>query len=81
MHPFAVPGEIVTCERGHYICQVAEPLVADTVMMPSAFREWRKEDEHKMYDPVRPCSQCGASFVRNGPRGGFQLHVSDEWRP
>lgn len=80
MTPFASPGEIVTCEDGHPICEVAEPLMKNMKLSVLSFRDW-KIDKPKPGDRLNStCPQCGERWIKDGETGPWALHVNGEWR-
>jgi hypothetical protein len=77
-------GEIVTCENGHEICDVAEDIEASSIVRRNQFTAWR-QPEHAAGDgpaAIGPCTVCGARWV-GVPEGktGSYLHIGDQWRP
>ncbi len=82
---FAKAGELVTCENGHEICEVATDLHTQAKITASQFRNWRFPIDTTPGNTVPNCPQCGAKFMGHPepdkfPEGG-KLHVGDEWRP
>jgi hypothetical protein len=78
MTVFANRGERVTCDRGHIICTVAEPLQGMTPMTANLFTNWQQD--HRYNAPIRPCQVCGAPWLRSVAPGGFQIRLETGWR-
>ena len=75
----AKAGEQVTCENGHPICTVAEPIVSHSIVRPGQFKDWTWDYDPKSHEQVAPCQICGKQFM--GTVGGVSmLHVGDQWR-
>lgn len=75
---FAIPGEIVTCENGHNICEVAKELRRwETVTAADSFKNWTFEYTPKAGTPVPKCPTCGRRFIKSG---AF-VCIAGEWRP
>lgn len=78
---FAKIGEIVTCEAGHEICEVASALVRHERISHQSFTKWRFEElERANSGSVLPCPQCGALYIRGQSFRGADIHFQDGWR-
>lgn len=58
---YALRGEVVTCENGHPVCELARDVPLsdghDAMLRHSDFVNWRSGEES------RYCPVCGASFI------------------
>jgi hypothetical protein len=76
---FASEGEKVTCENGHFICEVAADLYKQQRgPLAEQFRNWQQA-EPKNGDPIRPCEVCGAAYLIVNGIGGARLHTERGW--
>ena len=73
---FAKKGELVTCDKGHPICRVAEDIDRGGRITTKLFDEWTITPP-KPFEKIEPC-WCGSEYIRTD---GRQLHVGGEWRP
>lgn len=78
MTVFGNPGEHVTCDRGHIICTVAEPLRVMSPIVPSLFKDWQQPQQNNA--PIEPCRHCGAPWLRQVRPGGYQIRLASGWR-
>ena len=78
----AKAGEIVTCESGHEICDVAEDIYGHGRIASKQFANFRWDYAPKSGETVPNCPQCGARFIlaRAPHLGGGVVHIDDEWR-
>lgn len=75
-------GEVVTCENGHEICDVARDIFLHDHVSPSQFTNWRNQPAPQPGENIRPCHECGADYISAPGRfGGHKLRVAGEWRP
>ena len=76
---YAKAGEIVTCETGHEICEVAKTLHVGDLIQAEQFINWRDREAPEPRDPIDAyCKTCGERYIRGV--GGYQLHFADGWR-
>ena len=73
-------GTVVTCERGHPICELATTLAAGvTGPLPEHFTGWRAPNEAPaLHAPVVGCATCGARYVVSFPGA---VHTDAGWWP
>ena len=78
---YASKGEVVTCENGHEICDMAKDVFVDDCLMVEQFENWRNQKPPMPCEVITPCQTCGAPFVKSEmPFGGTWLHINGEWR-
>lgn len=75
--PLATAGELLTCENGHVIAEVARDLMPFEMISPGDFTHWRMGKPTS--DEVAPC-MCGALYINVKSFGGVYPHIGDEWR-
>ncbi len=74
-------GEVVTCQNGHQICDVAVDIARHSPgPLVSQFSNWRDIQEPKIGEIIPPCPHCGAPFIERGLLSA-RLHIGEEWRP
>lgn len=75
-HPYAVAGEIVTCENGHPICEFIETVESGQRQdLPRQLGKWRQPEPEVGTIPVPVCAVCGAQFYT-----GAHFHIGESWR-
>jgi hypothetical protein len=74
-HPYAVEGERVTCENGHYICEFMETVDVGQWFDPKQLGNWAQEAPHVGQYPIPGCAVCGAKFST-----GALFHIEEYWR-
>lgn len=86
--PFARTGEIVTCENGHYICEIARDIYWRDRVRSANFKNWCG-DPPEPGSKVDPC-ECGAFYLASSGQlrqssvfrpVGHYLHIDGKWRP
>jgi hypothetical protein len=75
---YGKPGDLVTCQNGHPICEVAEDLSKAVVVRHSHFKNWRHEISATGQIP--PCPICGQPFITEFS-GGARVFIAGRWRP
>lgn len=74
-------GEIVTCENGHEICEVACDIHRDDELKAEQFRNFRQIEQPKDGDPMLPCKICGGAYHAKG-LGYFGVRIKGRgWVP
>lgn len=73
-------GTVVTCERGHPICETAVALTFGRPgPLPEQFTGWRAPNEApSLYAPITGCAVCGARYVTGMPGA---VHTEAGWWP
>lgn len=59
------PGDLIVCRNGHEIAEVAETIYekSENTWRLKQFKNWRSEQTPpKEFEPVGPCSVCGAPW-------------------
>lgn len=81
---YAQPGEVVTCEQGHEVMEVAEPLNPHMMFRRGSFSNWRPGYTPRPGERIDAC-WCGSPFLRMHKQGWmnlYQVHIKDRgWCP
>jgi hypothetical protein len=77
------PGDVVTCENDHPVCDVVEYVSATGIIRSKYFENWRDgRGGHSGIFPV--CPECGGSVFQERVKGGWlrvAVHTKDGWLP
>ena len=71
---YAVKGEVVTCENGHFICEFLDTVNVGQSWDSTKLGRWR-QPEPKLGTMKQPCTSCNARWFE-----GSYLHFPDGWR-
>ncbi len=80
MRTIASVGEIVTCEQGHEICDVVQPIMTNQALSKTVFGNWRPNCEAGEGALIPPCPVCRSLWIDFTMYGPSRLHVGTEWR-
>ena len=75
---YARKGEVVVCENGHPVCELARDVNLGETFDPSDLVNW-KQSPPKIGDTAPRCV-CGARYWR-GDNLAQNFHFIDGWRP
>lgn len=77
---YAHAGEHITCERGHVIATVARDVVVGAVFTADMVKDWHHKFSGLPGMSLKPCPECGASWVKAQRGHPGLLHIETGWR-
>ena len=80
---YAEKGEILTCEKGHEICELRRNVDRHGIVYASDFINFRNGNiapTPDNYVGQLSCNICGSGYIRANRYGMTNCFVDDEWR-